>query len=89
VGVEPRGDGSGYAGVHDRFTDELIDAGGFRTDGTIPEWPISLDTGSSPLPFLRYWFVGAERLSFGEVELNQGYRDFGDGWQTLERHQLC
>lgn len=89
VSVKPRGDGSGYASTHDRFTGELIDEGGFRTDGTIPEWPISLETGSSPAPFLRYWFVGTDRLSFGEVELNQGYSDFGEGWQSLERHQLC
>ena len=89
VGVEPHGEGSGYASTHDRFDDRTIDAGGFGTDGTIPEWPISLETGSSPALFLRFWFVGTERLSFGEVELHQGYRDFGEGWQSLERHQLC
>jgi len=89
VGVEPRGEGSGYASTHDRFDGGTIDAGGFGTDGTIPEWPISLETGSSPALFLRYWFVGTERLSFGEVELHQGYSDFGEGWQSLERHQLC
>jgi hypothetical protein len=89
VGVEPHGEGSGYASTHDRFNGELIDSGGFGTDGTTPERPISLEAGSSTAPSLRYWFVGTDQLSFGEVELNQGYSDFGEGWQSLERHQLC
>ncbi len=94
VEIDPFRTGTHYATINDSVSGVVIDATGTQTaggstSGSAPAPRLDLDTGGQTAPLLRYWFVNADTIEFAEVQLNQGYPDYGEGWQSLERLQLC
>ena len=93
IGVDPDTTGSNYATTNNPSSGEVIDAGGAQTAGGSPNVstpPVVLDlVAGVSNPNLRYWFINADTIEFTEIQLNEGYPDYGEGWQALLQLQLC
>jgi polyisoprenoid-binding protein YceI len=85
--------GSAYAATHDPSSGDEIDVGGAQITAGVPAGsipPALLDlVAGTPNPILRYWFVNVDTIEFTEIQLNQGYPDFGEGWRALQQLQRC
>lgn len=93
IGVDTDTTGSNFATTNNPSSGEVIDAGGAQTAGDSPSVstpPVLLDLVAGVTnPNLRYWFINADTIEFTEIQLHEGYPDYGEGWQALLQLQLC